>query len=174
MSYYANSEERAELIAGLRDLADFLDQDPQVPAPRFTDLFVFPPDGSDAEMFAEIDVIAEHDRHHGQRRRQPGRPLQRGPRLRPGAVPRRRHPAQRTPRERKDRIAMLHLILCSVVLVAGALTVGLAVVIIGIHRSEHGKRLTGRPDGLSETLARRLLVGSRGCGSPDDTEGGPR
>jgi hypothetical protein len=66
---------------------------------------------------------------------------------------------------------MLHLILCSVVLVAAALTVCLAVVIIGIHRSEHGKRLTGRPDGLSETLARRLLVGSRGCHS-DDTEDG--
>jgi hypothetical protein len=58
MSYYANSEQRAELIAGLRDLADFLDQDPQVPAPHFTDLFVFPPPGSDTEMFAEIDVIA--------------------------------------------------------------------------------------------------------------------
>ena len=58
---------------------------------------------------------------------------------------------------------MLHLILCSVVLIAGFLTTGLAVVIIGIHRSEHGKRLTSRPDGLSETIARRLLVGSRGC-----------
>ena len=69
---------------------------------------------------------------------------------------------------------MLHLILCSGLLVAAALTIGLAVVITGIHRSEHGKRLTGRPDGLSETLARRLLVGSRGCGSPDDTEDGPR
>ena len=69
---------------------------------------------------------------------------------------------------------MLHLILCSTVLVAAALTVGLAMVIIGIHRSEHGKRLTGCPAGLSETLARRLLVGSRGCGSPDDTESGPR
>jgi len=69
---------------------------------------------------------------------------------------------------------MLHLILCSVVLVSAALTVGLAVVIIGIHRSEHGKRLAGRPHGFSETLARRLLVGSRGCGSPDDTDGGPR
>jgi hypothetical protein len=66
---------------------------------------------------------------------------------------------------------MLHLILCSVVLVAAALTVSLAVIIIGIHRSEHGKRLTGRPDGLSETLARRLLVGSRGCHS-DEAEGG--
>jgi hypothetical protein len=69
---------------------------------------------------------------------------------------------------------MLHLILCSVLLATTALAVGLAVIIIGIHRSEHGKRLTGRPDGLSETFARRLLVGSRGCGSPDDTEGGPQ
>ncbi len=68
---------------------------------------------------------------------------------------------------------MLHLILCSTVLVAGFLTSGLAVVIIGIHRSEHGKRLTSRPDGLSETIARRLLVGSRGC-RLRDTEDGPR
>ena len=55
---------------------------------------------------------------------------------------------------------------------AAAFTVGLAVVIIGIHRSEHGKRLTGRPDGLSEALARRLLVGSRGCDPRDDAEDG--
>ena len=68
---------------------------------------------------------------------------------------------------------MLHLILSSIVLMAGFLTVGLAVVIIGIHRSEHGKRLTSRPVGLSEALARRLLVGSRGC-RPGDTEDGPR
>ena len=58
MNYYANPEERAQVIAGLRDLADFLDRNPQVPVPCFTDLFVFPPSGSDAEMFAEIDVIA--------------------------------------------------------------------------------------------------------------------
>ena len=58
MSYYANSEERGRLIAGLRELAEFLDQNPQVPAPRSTDLLVFPPNGSDAEMFAEIDAIA--------------------------------------------------------------------------------------------------------------------
>jgi hypothetical protein len=71
---------------------------------------------------------------------------------------------------------MLHLILCilcSTVLVAGFLTTGLAVVIIGILRSEHGKRLTDRPVGLSETIARRLLVGSRGS-QPGDTEDGPR
>ena len=59
MSYYANSEERDRLIAGLRALADFLDENRQVPAPRYTDLFVFPSRRTDAEMFAEIDTIAE-------------------------------------------------------------------------------------------------------------------
>jgi hypothetical protein len=58
MSYYANSEERAELIAGLRQLAEYLDRHPDVPAPRWTDLLVFPPAGSDVEMFAEVDAIA--------------------------------------------------------------------------------------------------------------------
>ena len=58
MNYYANDEERVRLIAGLRDLAEFLDQNLQVPAPCRTDLLVFPPVSSDAEMFAEIDVIA--------------------------------------------------------------------------------------------------------------------
>jgi hypothetical protein len=58
MNYYANAEERGRLIAGLRDLTDFLDRNPQVPAPRRTEMLVFPPAGSDAEMFAEIDVIA--------------------------------------------------------------------------------------------------------------------
>jgi hypothetical protein len=59
MSYYANAEERSALINGLHEAAEFLDQNPQVPAPRYADLFVFPPTGSDAEMFAEIDAIAE-------------------------------------------------------------------------------------------------------------------
>lgn len=59
MNYYANSEERERLIAGLRELADFLDRNAQVPAPRYADLLVFPARGADAEMFAEVDVIAE-------------------------------------------------------------------------------------------------------------------
>ena len=33
MNYYANDEQRVRLVAGLRDLADFLDQNPDVPAP---------------------------------------------------------------------------------------------------------------------------------------------
>ena len=59
MSYYANLDERARLIRGLHDLAEFLDQNPEVPAPRWADLMVFPPAGSDAAMFADVDVIAE-------------------------------------------------------------------------------------------------------------------
>jgi hypothetical protein len=59
MNYYGNDEERIRLIAGFRDLADFLDQKPEVPVPRRADLLVFPPEASDAEMFAEIDFIAE-------------------------------------------------------------------------------------------------------------------
>jgi hypothetical protein len=58
MSYYANSQERARLIAGLRELAEFLDQNPEIPAPRCTDVLVFPPVAGDEEMSAEIDVIA--------------------------------------------------------------------------------------------------------------------
>ena len=59
MNYFANAEERSRPIAGLRDLADFLDDNPQVPAPRRNDMLVFPTTASDAEMFAEIDAIAE-------------------------------------------------------------------------------------------------------------------
>src|SRR5450631_630206 len=58
MIYQANSEERERLIAGLRELADFLAQNPEVPVPRHADLLVFPAPGSNAEMFTEIDVIA--------------------------------------------------------------------------------------------------------------------
>jgi hypothetical protein len=60
MNYYANQKERSRLIAGLRDLAEFLARNPDVPAPRRADVLVFPPAGSDAEMFAEINVIAGH------------------------------------------------------------------------------------------------------------------
>jgi hypothetical protein len=59
MIYHANSEERELLIAGLRELADFLSRNPDVPAPRHADVLVFPADGSNAERFAEIDVIAQ-------------------------------------------------------------------------------------------------------------------
>jgi hypothetical protein len=55
---YANAEERGSLIAGLRDLANFLEGNPEAPAPRRVDVLVFPPDGTDNEKKAEIDRIA--------------------------------------------------------------------------------------------------------------------
>ena len=59
MAFYADTGQRARLIAGLRGLAVFLETNPDVPAPLYADVLVFPPDGSDAERRAEIDVIAE-------------------------------------------------------------------------------------------------------------------
>jgi hypothetical protein len=55
---YASAEERRSLIAGLRDLAGFLEENPEVPAPRWADLLVFPPHTTDQEMKTEIDTIA--------------------------------------------------------------------------------------------------------------------
>ena len=44
------------------------------------------------------------------------------------------------------------------------------MVIIGIRRGDHCKRLTGRPGGSTpEAFARHLLVGSRGYHSSHDT-----
>jgi hypothetical protein len=63
---------------------------------------------------------------------------------------------------------MACLILVSVAFMGGAFAGGLFVVIIGIHRGDHGKRLTSRPGSNSEAFARRLLTGSRGYDSFGD------
>jgi hypothetical protein len=55
---YADPTERAALISGLRELADFLESNPDVPAPAYNDLLVFPPGVSDDEKRREVDVIA--------------------------------------------------------------------------------------------------------------------
>jgi hypothetical protein len=54
---YADSTERAALISGLRSLADYLESNPQVPAPSYSTVYTFP-NGNWAEMGAEIDAIA--------------------------------------------------------------------------------------------------------------------
>ncbi len=64
---------------------------------------------------------------------------------------------------------MAYLILASAAFMGGALAAGLLVVILGIRRGDHGKRLTGRPAGNFEAFARRLLTGSRGYGSAGNT-----
>jgi hypothetical protein len=55
---YANHAERQALIYGLRELADFLENNTEVPTPKYTDMLVFPPHASDTENRCEIDVIA--------------------------------------------------------------------------------------------------------------------
>ena len=56
---YASTEERTAMIGGLRALADHLESTPEVPAPRFVDIYTFPPGRACTEMRAEIDAIAE-------------------------------------------------------------------------------------------------------------------
>jgi hypothetical protein len=55
---YANADDRGRLITGLRALADFLHDNPDVPAPRWADIYVFPPRGTEEQMRGEIDLIA--------------------------------------------------------------------------------------------------------------------
>jgi hypothetical protein len=55
---YADSTEHAALIGGLRGLADYLESNPEVPAPSYPTVYMFPSDGGWAEMRAEIDAIA--------------------------------------------------------------------------------------------------------------------
>jgi hypothetical protein len=59
VSYYANDDERGRLITGFRMLADYLESNPDVPAPGYSAVLTFPPDGDCAGMRAEIDAIAE-------------------------------------------------------------------------------------------------------------------
>jgi hypothetical protein len=55
---YADSTERAAFISGLRALADYLESNPAVPAPIYSTVHTFPPDGDWAAMRADIDAIA--------------------------------------------------------------------------------------------------------------------
>jgi hypothetical protein len=55
---YADSTERAALINGFRGLADYLESNPEVPAPAYPTVHTFPPDGDWAEMRAAIDATA--------------------------------------------------------------------------------------------------------------------
>lgn len=55
---YANADERGSLIAGLRALANFLQDNPRVPAPRWAEVYVFPSRETEEQMRAEIDQIA--------------------------------------------------------------------------------------------------------------------
>lgn len=56
--HYANADERGSLIAGLRALAEFLEECPDVPAPRWADVLVFPPGSTDTQAQTEVAAIA--------------------------------------------------------------------------------------------------------------------
>lgn len=58
MSYYANNSERAQFIAGLHQLAEFLKNNEDVPAPAYADVLVFPDETNDGARRHEIDRIA--------------------------------------------------------------------------------------------------------------------
>ncbi len=55
---HADSTERAALISGLRTLADYLESNPEVPAPAYPAVHTFPAADDWAQMRAEIDATA--------------------------------------------------------------------------------------------------------------------
>ena len=55
---HADSTVRAELINGLRSLADYLESTPEMPAPTWQVMYMFPPHGDWPQMCAEIDAAA--------------------------------------------------------------------------------------------------------------------
>jgi hypothetical protein len=54
---YLNSTDRAALASGLRELADYLESNPSLPASSPI-VYAFPPTATWAEMRAEIDAAA--------------------------------------------------------------------------------------------------------------------
>jgi hypothetical protein len=55
---HADSTQRAAIISGLRDLADYLESNPEVPAPAYPVMHTYPPAGYWLKMCAEIDATA--------------------------------------------------------------------------------------------------------------------
>jgi hypothetical protein len=54
-----DAPERAELVAGLRSLADYLAAHPSVPAPPYGWTLAVYAEGTDSEQFAQVDLVAE-------------------------------------------------------------------------------------------------------------------
>jgi hypothetical protein len=55
---HADSTVRAAIISGLRELADYLESNPEVPAPAYPVVHTFPPADDWLQMRAEIDATA--------------------------------------------------------------------------------------------------------------------
>ena len=67
---------------------------------------------------------------------------------------------------------MLLIILALVGLLAGASAWLFILLVLGIRRGDHGKRMTGKPGSCAEVLARRVLTSSRGCDVRDNAGDG--
>ena len=126
--------------------------------PIYSAVYTFPPDG---DWPANVRRNRRHRRTaRRDRPRDRRRPLRRRPVLRPGRIPRRRHPAAATttseaskrhvPDYRPGRRGVL----------AVSAAVILAVLIIGIHRGDR-RHLASAPRSNSDAFARRLLLGVR-------------
>jgi hypothetical protein len=55
---YADQARRSKVIRGLRELATLLESCPNIPAPYIVNVLVFPPDGPDSALFAEVNRVA--------------------------------------------------------------------------------------------------------------------
>jgi len=55
---YADSTERTAFTSGLRGLADYLESNPEIPAPIYSTVYVFPSDGGWPGMCADVEVTA--------------------------------------------------------------------------------------------------------------------
>lgn len=55
---YSNPARRSLIIAGLRELADFLDANPDLPVPYSVNVTAFVPRAADRAMRAEVDRVA--------------------------------------------------------------------------------------------------------------------
>jgi hypothetical protein len=55
---YCGPARRSLIVAGLRDLADFLETHPDLPAPYSVDVTAFVPRAADRVMRAEVDRVA--------------------------------------------------------------------------------------------------------------------
>ena len=163
MANYANASERSQLIAGLRDLAEYLESNPDVPAPGAGRLFTsfrptaattnsarkstLSPRVSDAQPceFAPGHYVAS--RYFG--------PVE----YRAIAIDRDRGRLGR----RVTPMSTPVLILAGVGLLSVALLGIFAAIVIGIQRGDRERRghLFNAPDSHSDALTRRLLVGVR-------------
>lgn len=67
---------------------------------------------------------------------------------------------------------MLLIIIALAGLLAGASAWLFILLVLGIRRGDHGKRLTGKPGSHAELLARRVLTSSRGWDVRDNAGDG--